>query len=104
MPRSLPAAVCADWLVSAWDQNAGIYALSPIVAVVEDITAGWLKDLAGLPASMSVGFVTGCQMANFTALAAARHHVLGAIGWDVEANGLLGAPPVTIMSRRRSAM
>ncbi len=99
---SLPAAVAADWLVSAWDQNAGIYALSPLVAVVEDIVAGWLRELARLPESMSVGFVTGCQMANFTALAAARHHVLREAGWDVEAQGLAGAPRVTVITSDES--
>jgi glutamate/tyrosine decarboxylase-like PLP-dependent enzyme len=99
---SLPAAVAADWLVSTWDQNAGIYALSPMVSVVEDITAGWLRSLAGLPDTMSVGFVTGCQMANFTALAAARHHVLRHIGWDVEAKGLSGAPEVTVITSDES--
>lgn len=94
---SLPAATAADWLVSAWDQNCGIYALSPLASVVEDITAAWLRDLAGLPDTMSVGFVTGCQMANFTALAAARHHVLAQAGWDVEAQGLNAAPPIDVI-------
>ncbi len=94
---SVPAATAADWLVSAWDQNAGVYVLSPVVSVVEDITAGWLKELAGLPAGWSTGFVTGCQAANFTALAAARHHVLNQAGWDVEANGLYGAPWVHVV-------
>ena len=99
---SLPAAVAADWLVSTWDQNAGIFALSPLVAVVEEIAAGWLKALAGLPETMSVGFVTGCQMANFTALAAARHHVLRSVGWDVEAQGLSGAPAITVITSDES--
>jgi glutamate/tyrosine decarboxylase-like PLP-dependent enzyme len=94
---SLPAAVAADWLVSAWDQNAGIYVLSPLVSVVEQITGSWLRELARLPAKMSFGFVTGCQMANFTALAAARHRVLSDAGWDVEAKGLFGAPPVDVL-------
>jgi glutamate/tyrosine decarboxylase-like PLP-dependent enzyme len=93
---SLPVATASDWLASAWDQNCGIYALSPIVAVVEDIGASWLRELAGLPASWTVGFVTGCQMANFTALAAARHHVLDRAGWHVEAQGLFGAPPIDV--------
>jgi len=94
---SVPAATAADWLVSAWDQNVGVFVLSPMVAVVEDITAGWLKSLAGLPAHWSTGFVTGCQGANFTALAAARHHVLAAEGWDVGAQGLFGAPPIDVV-------
>src|SRR5262249_41951379 len=93
---SLPAALATDWLVSTWDQNTGIYALSPLVSVVEQITGSWLRELAGLPAAMSFGFVTGCQMANFTALAAARHRVLQDAGWNVEANGLFGAPPVEV--------
>ncbi len=93
---NLPAALAADWLVSAWDQNGGIYALSPLVSVVEQITGAWLLEVAGLPASMSFGFVTGCQMANFTALAAARHRVLNNAGWDVEANGLFGAPAIDV--------
>ena len=94
---SVPAALAADWLVSAWDQNSAVHALSPLVAVIEEITASWLKNLAGLPQTMSVGFVTGCQMASFTALAAARHRVLRKAGWDVEADGLIGAPPIDVV-------
>ena len=70
---SLPAALAADWLTSAWDQNAGLYVLSPAAAVAEEVAAAWLVELLGLPAGTSVGFVTGATMANFTALAAARH-------------------------------
>ena len=99
---AVPAAVGADWLVSAWDQNCGIFALSPIVSVIEEITGGWLKHIAGLRSDASVGFVTGCQMANFTSLAAARHHVLREAGWDVEARGLAGAPKVTIVTSDES--
>jgi glutamate/tyrosine decarboxylase-like PLP-dependent enzyme len=99
---SVPAATAADWLVSAWDQNAGVYVLSPVVSVVEDVTAGWLKELAGIPAAWSTGFVTGCQAANFTALATARHHVLNQAGWDVEANGLYGAPWVHVVCSEES--
>ena len=94
---SLPAATAADWLVSAWDQNGGVYALSPLVSVVEEIAAGWLREIAGLAPTWSVGFVTGCQMANFTAIAAARHAVLAAAGWDVEGRGLFGAPPIDVV-------
>ncbi|NQW04569.1 MAG: aspartate aminotransferase family protein [Acidobacteria bacterium] len=94
---SVPAATAADWLVSAWDQNVGVHVLSPLVAVVEDIAAGWLKELAGLPADWSTGFVTGCQGANFTALAAARHHLLEQAGWDVGAHGLFGAPAIDVV-------
>ena len=94
---STPAALAADWLVSAWDQNAGLYAMSPLIAAIEEVTAAWLRELAGLPGSMTVGFVTGCQMASFTALAAARHRVLRNAGWDVEAEGLCGAPPIEVL-------
>lgn len=94
---SLPAALAADWLVSAWDQNGGLHATSPLVSAVEAVTAGWLCELAGLPATMTVGFVTGCQMASFTGLAAARHRVLRDVGWDVEAQGLFGAPAIEVL-------
>jgi glutamate/tyrosine decarboxylase-like PLP-dependent enzyme len=94
---TLPAAVAADWLVSAWDQNAGIYALSPLTSVVEQIAGTWLKQLACLPAAMSFGFVTGGHMANFTGLAAGRHRVLRNLGWDVESDGLFGAPPIEVV-------
>lgn len=94
---SLPAALAADWLVSTWDQNAGLFVLGPAAAVAEDVAAGWILDLLGLPREASVGFVTGCQMANFTGLAAARHAVLAAAGWDVEEMGLSGAPPVNVV-------
>ena len=94
---SLPAALAADWMVSAWDQDAGLYACGPAAAVVEDVAAGWVLDLLGLPAGASVGFVTGGQMANFTGLAAGRHAVLARAGWDVEEDGLPGAPPVNVV-------
>ena len=94
---SLPVSIAADWLTSAWDQNSGIYAVSPVAAVVEEIAQRWLLDLFGLPQQASVGFVTGCQMANFTCLAAARHAVLRNIGWNVEEQGLIGAPPVNLI-------
>jgi glutamate/tyrosine decarboxylase-like PLP-dependent enzyme len=95
---SLPVATAADWLVSAWDQNAGLYVLSPLVSVLEDVVGEWLKDLIGVGPSWSVGFVTGGQMANFTCLAVARHHVLGEAGWDVERDGLFGAPPIDVVT------
>jgi glutamate/tyrosine decarboxylase-like PLP-dependent enzyme len=94
---SLPAALAADWLTAAWDQNAGLFVLGPAAATVEDIAAGWLTDLLGLPATATTGFVTGGHMANFTGLAAARHHVLARAGWDVEGDGLTGAPPVEVV-------
>jgi len=101
---SLPAALAADWLATAWDQDAGLVALSPAAAMVEDVAGRWLVDLLGLPDGCSFGFVTGGQMANFVGLAAARHHVLAAVGWDVEADGLLGGPAINvIVGERRHA-
>jgi glutamate/tyrosine decarboxylase-like PLP-dependent enzyme len=94
---SLPVALAADWLTAAWDQNAGLYVISPAAAVVEDVAASWLLEVLGLPPTCSVGFVTGAMMANFTALAAARHEVLHRVGWDVEDRGLIGAPPVHVV-------
>ncbi|MGH8903246.1 MAG: pyridoxal phosphate-dependent decarboxylase family protein [Egibacteraceae bacterium] len=94
---SLPAALAADWLASAWDQNAGLYIASPAAAVVEEVTGGWLADLLRLPSGISAGFVTGGQMANVTGLAAARHQVLAQVGWDVERRGLIGAPDVRVV-------
>ena len=94
---SIPGAMVTDWLVSAWDQNAQMFVMSPIAAVVEQIVAGWLTELFGLPAAWSVGFVTGAQMANFTALITARHHLLQQAGWDVERHGLFGAPPIEVV-------
>jgi glutamate/tyrosine decarboxylase-like PLP-dependent enzyme len=94
---ALPATVAAEWLTTAWDQPAALYVMSPAAAVVEEITAAWLIDLLGLPPASSVGFVTGCHMANFTALAAARHELLRRAGWDVEADGLQGAPRIRVM-------
>lgn len=94
---SLPVATAADWLTSAWDQNSGLYATSPAASVVEDVAAAWLLELLGLPRTASVGFVTGCCMANFTGLAAARHFLLRRAGWDVELDGLNGAPPINLI-------
>ncbi len=94
---TLPVALASDWLVSAWDQNPGLYATSPAVAVIEETVAAWLLDLFGLPPGSGVGFVTDGQMANFTCLAAARHEVLRRTGWDVEEEGLTGAPRVRLI-------
>jgi glutamate/tyrosine decarboxylase-like PLP-dependent enzyme len=94
---SLPAALAADWLTSAWDQNAGLYVAAPAASVVEEVCGSWLAELFGVPQDASFGIVTGCQMANFTALAAARHHVLEEVGWDVEVDGLVGAPPIRVI-------
>jgi len=93
----VPAALAADWLASAWDQNAGLYALSPAAAVVEEVAAKWLLEIFGLPAGSGVGFTTGATMATFTALAAARHAVLLEVGWHVEDDGLIGAPPIAVV-------
>ncbi|MBD0329132.1 MAG: aspartate aminotransferase family protein [Thermoleophilia bacterium] len=93
----LPAALAADWLTSAWDQNAGLYVAGPAASVVEEVVREWLVDLLGLPADASVGFVTGTQMAHVTGFAAARFHVLDAAGWDVGRNGLQGAPRVRVL-------
>jgi glutamate/tyrosine decarboxylase-like PLP-dependent enzyme len=94
---SLPAAVGADWLTSAWDQNAGLFVLSPAAAIVEETVLEWLTDLFGLPPGAGIGFVTGGQMANTTCLAAARQAVLARAGWDVAARGLNGAPRVSVI-------
>ncbi len=94
---SLPAALAADWLTSTWDQNAGVYAAGPAASVVEEVAGAWLVDLLGLPSGTGFGLTTGCQMAHFTCLAAARHAVLERAGWDVEARGLIGAPAIDIV-------
>ena len=93
-----PAALAADWLASTWDQNAGLYVIGPSASVVEEVAGEWLAELLGLPSGVSVGFVTGAQMANFTALAAALHDVLRRVGWDLAADGLWGAPRVRILA------
>jgi glutamate/tyrosine decarboxylase-like PLP-dependent enzyme len=94
---ALPSSLAADWLTSTWDQNAGLYAGGPAASVVEEVCRGWLAELLGLPAQVSAAFVTGCQMAHATALAAARHAVLERAGWDVEADGLAGSPKITVV-------
>lgn len=95
---ALPAPLATDWLISAWQQNAALYACSPAAAVVEETVGAWLKDILGLPQQASFALVTGCQMAHVTCLAAARHALLSKIGWDVESQGLYGAPPIRILS------
>jgi glutamate/tyrosine decarboxylase-like PLP-dependent enzyme len=99
---TLPAAMAADWLVSAWDQNAALHVMSPAIAALEDQAAAWLLDLFRLPATASVGFVTGATMANATCLAAARDAVLRRAGWDVERGGLQRAPRLTIVAGRQA--
>ncbi|MFY9581122.1 MAG: aminotransferase class V-fold PLP-dependent enzyme [Gaiellaceae bacterium] len=95
---SIPVALAADWLTSAWDQNAGLFAPAPAAAIVEEVSGEWMRELFGLPEGVSFGFVTGCQMAHVTCLAAARHHVLAAHGWDVERDGLFGAPRISVLA------
>jgi glutamate/tyrosine decarboxylase-like PLP-dependent enzyme len=95
---SLPSALAADWLTSAWDQNAGMYATAPAAAIAEEVAGAWLLDLLDLPRDASFAFVTGCQMAHVTALAAAREGVLRAAGWDVQADGLFGAPQIRVLA------
>ena len=93
----LPAALAANWLASAWDQNAALAEVTPLPAKLEDVALGWLRDVLGLPPETGVGFVTGATMANFACLAAARHSVLSQAGWDVEADGMVGAPEVAVV-------
>jgi glutamate/tyrosine decarboxylase-like PLP-dependent enzyme len=95
---AVPAALAADWLTSAWDQNAGLYVAGPAASVVEEVAGGWVADLLGLPGDVSFAFVTGTQMAHATALAAARNHVLAEVGWDVERDGLAGAPRIRVLA------
>jgi glutamate/tyrosine decarboxylase-like PLP-dependent enzyme len=94
---TLPAAMAADWLTSAWDQNTALWVMSPGAVAVQNVATAWLLDLLDLPRDAGVGLVTGAQMANWTCLAAARHEVLARAGWDVERLGLQGAPPVTVV-------
>lgn len=94
---SLPAATAADWMATAWDINAGGWTLGSAAMVVEEVARGWIAELLGLPPGVSAGFVTGCQMAHVTALAAARHHVLARVGWDVAADGLADAPRLRVV-------
>ena len=94
----LPAALGADWLTATWDQNAGLYACGPAAAVVEEVCGTWLKDVLGLPPSASFALVTGCQMAHVTCLAAGRHAVLSRAGWDVNRDGLAGAPSLRVLT------
>lgn len=94
---TLPAALAASWLATTWDNNGGLNVMSPTNAKLEEVALGWLVDLFDLPAETAGGFVTGATMANFTALAAARHALLARQGWDVEAKGLFGAPALQVV-------
>jgi glutamate/tyrosine decarboxylase-like PLP-dependent enzyme len=94
---SLPAALAANWLAGAWDQKSAFRSVAPAPATLEEVSLRWLVDLFGLPEGTAAGFTTGATVANFTALAAARHAVLTEAGWDVEADGLFGAPPIHVV-------
>ena len=94
---ALPATLAANWLAGAWDQNSALVAVTPLTAKLEDVALRWLRDVLGLPPETGVGFVTGATVANFTCLVAARQSVMKQAGWDVEADGMFGAPPVTVV-------
>jgi len=94
---ALPVTVAVNWLATAWDQNAGFDSATPAALFVESLALGWMREIFGLPEGCAGAFVTGCTMANFSALAAARHAVLSGQDWDVEADGLFGAPPITVV-------
>ena len=102
----LPAAVAADWLTSVWDQCPALYACGPAASVVEEVAGAWVAQLLGLPAHASFAFVPGCQTSHLTCLAAARHHVLQAVGWDVEELGLNGSPAIRVLvgARRHASV
>jgi glutamate/tyrosine decarboxylase-like PLP-dependent enzyme len=95
---AVESALAADWMVATWDQNAALQACGPAAAVIEDVAGEWIKELLGLPREASFAFTTGWQLAHMTGLAAARHALLGRAQWDVEADGMFGAPPITIMT------
>lgn len=99
---ALPVTLAANWLAAAWDQNSALYQVTPATAVLEEVALGWLIDLFKLPRETGGAFVTGATVANFTALAAARHAVLERSDWNVEADGLFGAPPVTVVVSEES--
>jgi glutamate/tyrosine decarboxylase-like PLP-dependent enzyme len=97
MGGSVPASLAADWLTSAWDQNVGLYLATPAAAIIEEVAGDWLVEMLGLPGGTAVGFTTGATMAHFVTLAAARHGVLRNAGWDVEEQGLQGAPEIHVV-------
>lgn len=94
---SLPVTVATNWLTTAWDQNVGMYEVTPATAMLERVSMSWMIDLFGLPKDSAAAFVTGGTVANFTSLAAARNRVYNNMGWNVEADGLIGAPPITVV-------
>jgi len=95
---TVPAALAANWLTTAWDQNAAMYIMSPVGAVLEEVALGWIRGALRLPEESAGTLTTGATMANFTGLAAARNRVLADAGWDVERDGLFGAPPITVLA------
>jgi glutamate/tyrosine decarboxylase-like PLP-dependent enzyme len=97
MGGAMPVTTAASWLATAWDQNTGLWSPTPGTSTIEEIAHEWVLDVLGLPSECATGFVTGGTMANFTALAAARHALYRRAGWDVEADGMIGAPPITIV-------
>ncbi|HEY6072823.1 MAG TPA: pyridoxal-dependent decarboxylase [Anaerolineales bacterium] len=101
---SLPVTLAANWMAGAWDQNSAYYAMTPSGATLEKVSLKWLIDLLGLPSGSGGAFVTGATVANFCALAAARHAVLTRAGWDVEGEGLFGAPPITVVGSRSACL
>ena len=94
---ALPVSIAANWLATAWDQNAALMLASPATARIEEVALRWMVDLLGLPSETGAGFVTGATTANFTCMLAARHETLRRAGWDVEADGMFGAPPITVI-------
>lgn len=98
---AVPAALAADWLATAWDQNAFSYVSSPAAAVIEAVACRWILDVLRLPPDASVALVTGCQMAHVTALAAARHRVLREVGWNVPRSGMAGGPRIRVVTSRK---
>ncbi|MGB3077505.1 MAG: pyridoxal-dependent decarboxylase, partial [Saprospiraceae bacterium] len=94
---SHPTGIAADWLTSAWDQNAGMFTVAPAASIAEEISGRWLKKILHLPDDASFAFVTGCQMAHFTCLSAARNHLFHEAGWDIEAKGFFGAPRIRVI-------
>ncbi len=95
---SLPSALAADWLTSSWEQNAALYACSPAASVIEEIAGEWIKEILDLPRESSFAFTTGCQLAHFTCLAAARASVLEKVGWNINEDGLFGAPAIRVLT------
>ena len=95
---AVESALAADWMVATWNQNAALYACGPAAAVIEEVAGAWIKELLGLPTEASFAFTTGCQLAHVTGLAAARHALLQRVSWDVETDGMFGAPPIAIMT------